>query len=208
MLLSWNFWTCIGLYFWIFSQNRNEVPSLFNTYQKRLIFETKNIVVSSLIFKMKRLKTSVFVTFISWSHTLNAKFPWMSSSSNDLRVDHIESPSAEAVDWCDFRYLSSSLLFIGFSSFYFFFFACSKDLEFYYFTLQFACIWWHSSPTSKLTVWETSPNVLKPTQSFDSSLKCFYPTPFNVHLSERFSLQCKQISSDIYIYFFHLEVLQ
>ena len=159
---------------------------------------------------MKRLKTSVFVTFISWSHTLNAKFPWRSSSSNDLRVDHIESPSADAVDWCDFRSLFSSVPFIGFSSFSFFFFACSKDLEFYNFTWQFAYIQWHSSLTSKLTVWEISRNVSKPTQSFDSSLKFFYPASFNVHLSEQFSLQCKQISSDIifFFFFFHLEVLQ
>lgn len=102
MLQSWSFWTCIALCFRHFVPKRNEVLCLFNTYQKRFIFETKNIVVLYLIFKMKCLKTSLFVTFKSWFHTLNAKFSWMRSSSNDLRADCVEPPSADAVNWCDF----------------------------------------------------------------------------------------------------------
>ena len=84
MLQLWSFWTCIGSYFRTFiPQERNEVYFFFSAItQWRFVFKIKNIVGLILIYKMKRWKTTVFVTLFSLFHTPNAKFFWMNSSIN------------------------------------------------------------------------------------------------------------------------------
>ena len=110
--------------------------------------------------------------------------------SNDLRVDCVESPSANAEDRSDFSSLSSSVLFIVFSSLSFF------SLILNYIISLYSLHAYNGIMASQLIVLETFPNVSKPIQSFGSSLKISHPTFFNVHLLEHFLLQSKQIFSD------------